>query len=81
MIWDVPHKHIIKTPVEKYTTLSYKKSKNIIAPLLLAENLDIQQLFMMTPYYRKAPKEKQDNILKLETLDTQAHFTIDILDK
>ena len=81
MIWDQPHKHVLKKSEEKYTTLQFIESKELFVPLELSSNKTIQNLFKMTPYYRKAPKEKQEKILALEQLSTHADFIIDIVGK
>jgi hypothetical protein len=41
----------------------------------------LQDLFLMTPYYRKAPKEKQDAIMGLEHLELNADFRIEVMGK
>lgn len=76
MIRDTPHKHIIKSIEEKYNTLSLKR-KEITFPLTINNNNIIKDLFMMTPYYWKAPKEKQNRILWLEHFESEGHFLID----
>ena len=81
MIRDNPHQHRIRSRDEAYSLLALQKSDDVRIPLSLENNKDIVHLFSMTPYYRKAPKIKQEKILALDSLDTQAHFLIDVLRK
>jgi len=81
MIRDNPHKHITKTAQENFSLLSIEHTQEVSIDLHLSRNKTIQDLFKMTPYYRKAPKTKQEKILALDVLDTKAHFAIDVLKK
>ncbi len=78
MIWDNPHKHQTKSLQEKYSQ-GWAMRHEVRYSLSISDNQTIQNLFMMTPYYRKAPKEKQDAIMKLEKFDSKAHFFIDVV--
>jgi len=50
--------------------------------LLRIENSeDIQNLFMMTPYYYKTGREDQEKLRSLQSLETEAHFAICVLRK
>jgi hypothetical protein len=52
--------------------------KQLQIPLSLTSPA-IQDLFLMTPYYRQAPKEKQDAILQLQALELTADFRIEVV--
>lgn len=47
----------------------------------LDTNEDIQNLFMMTPYYYKTGRADQEKLEKLERLETEADFAICVLKK
>lgn len=81
MIRDVPHKHVLTPSEERYEQLELVDTHTVRVPLSLTSNEHIQALFRMTPYYRKAPKSKQDVILWLKTLDLTADFIIDVVKK
>lgn len=49
--------------------------------LTIGSNEDIQNLFMMTPYYYKTGREDQAKLLSLDSLETEAHFAICVLRK
>lgn len=80
LIRDHPHQHIIKSAEEKFTLLQVQEVKQIQIPMSLTSPA-IQDLFLMTPYYRQAPKEKQDAILQLEALTLTADFRIEVVKK
>lgn len=42
---------------------------------------DIQNLFMMTPYYYKTGREDQEKLRSLQSLETEAHFAICVVRK
>jgi hypothetical protein len=81
LIRDTPHKHITKTAEEKFSLLSVEHTHELFIDLHLSSQKTINDLFKMTPYYRKAPKTKQEKILALDSLDTQAHVVISVLRK
>lgn len=78
LIRDNPHQHIIKSAEEKFTLLQVQDVKQLQIPLSLTSPA-IQDLFLMTPYYRQAPKEKQDAILQLQALELTADFRIEVV--
>gem|GEM_PF-6623731 len=80
MIRDNPHQHIIKSVEEKFTLLQIQKVRQLQIQLSLTSPT-IQDLFLMTPYYRKAPKEKQDRIMNLERCELNAEFVIEVVGK
>lgn len=80
LIRDNPHQHIIKSAEEKWTLLQIQEVIQLQIPLSLSSPT-LQDLFLMTPYYRKAPKEKQDVIVELEHLDVTADFRIEVVGK
>ena len=47
----------------------------------LESNEDIQNLFMMTPYYYKTGKSDQEKLLTLSRLETEADFAVCVLRK
>ena len=49
--------------------------------LKIESNQDIQNLFMMTPYYYKTGREDQAKLSVLDSLETEAHFAICIVKK
>ncbi len=49
--------------------------------LSLDSTEDIQNLFMMTPYYYKTGRSDQEKLKSLEHLETEAHFAICVLRK
>jgi 23S rRNA (guanine745-N1)-methyltransferase len=80
LIRDNPHQHVIKSTDEKYVLLPIKEVKQLQISLSLSSPT-LQDLFLMTPYYRKAPKEKQDAIMGLEHLELNADFRIEVMGK
>lgn len=80
MIWDSPHGHQSKTTEEKHSMLQTLDTQICTIPLSLQAPY-IQDLFMMTPYYWKAPKTKQEAIMDLQALDIEAQFIIETLQK
>lgn len=49
--------------------------------ITLESGEDIQNLFMMTPYYYKTGKKDQEKLLALERLETEADFALCVLKK
>jgi len=49
--------------------------------LRIENNGDIQNLFMMTPYYYKTGREDQEKLAKLDYLETEADFALCVLRK
>lgn len=49
--------------------------------LSLDSTEDIQNLFMMTPYYYKTGREDQAKLERLESLETEAHFAVCVVRK
>jgi 23S rRNA (guanine745-N1)-methyltransferase len=80
LIRDTPHHHKSKSAEEKYTLLDVQEIQKLQIGLSL-QSPAVQDLFMMTPYYRQAPKEKQDAILQLDALELTADFRIEVLKK
>lgn len=78
LIRDKPHEHALKSAAEKFTLLQINDEKQLQIPLSLTSPT-IQDLFLMTPYYRQAPKEKQDAILQMQTLELVADFRIEVV--
>jgi hypothetical protein len=80
LIRDNPHQHIIKSVEEKWTLLQIQEVIQLQIPLSLSSPT-LQDLFLMTPYYRKAPKDKQDAIMGLERLELNADFRMEVVGK
>jgi 23S rRNA (guanine745-N1)-methyltransferase len=78
MIWDVPHGH--KAKEENYQKFQVLASTSLTIPMSLQAPA-IQDLFMMTPYYRQASQSKQQAIMDLQTLDIEAQFVIQVFQK
>jgi hypothetical protein len=78
MIWDTPHGH--KAKEEHYQHLQILASTSLAIPMSLQVPA-IQDLFMMTPYYRQASQTKQQTIMNLQTLDIEAQFVIQVFQK
>ena len=51
-------------------------SERLEYKVTLSSNRDIMNLFAMTPYYYKTPREGRERLEKLETLETECGFDI-----
>jgi hypothetical protein len=78
MIWDTPHGH--KAKEEHYQQHHILATESLAIPMSLHAPA-IQDLFMMTPYYRQASQTKQQAIMDLQTLDIEAQFVIQVFQK
>lgn len=58
-----------------------KEHDEIKEKIIVNDNNDIVNLFRMTPYYYKTGKTDQEKLLKIETLETEIEFGIDLLRK
>lgn len=73
-VYDTPYKNETEnTELEGFSTVSITEIKNKIT---LRNNLDIMNLFMMTPYYYKTGESDQKKLLKLNALDTETEFSV-----
>ncbi len=61
---------------EGFETVCRRELRRMIS---LESGEDIQNLFMMTPYYYKTGKSDQEKLLSLEHLETEADFAVCVL--
>ncbi|MCC8042253.1 MAG: methyltransferase domain-containing protein [Oscillospiraceae bacterium] len=73
-IYDTPYENTVKGfDIEGFSLIeAVECSKNI----LLDNPTDIQNLFTMTPYYYKTSEEGHKRVNSLESLETEADFTV-----
>lgn len=75
-IYDKPYKNEVdESDLDGFTLV---KSEQIKFILNLKSNKDIQNLFMMTPYYYKTSKADQQKAAKLNSLAVKAEFGISV---
>lgn len=73
-IYDTPYENDdIDLSLDGFSLIERHEIRDVIR---LPSNQDIQNLFMMTPYYYKTSKADQIKIDKLKTLDTKIEFGI-----
>jgi len=75
MVYDHPKLHEVAEPGIK--GLALEQHLEVRFELQLTEEGDPARLLTMTPYYWQASREKQERILALGTLNTEAHFNLD----
>ncbi len=79
MIYDTPQKH---PPASMITTsLTVVEQHELAFDLHLAQNDDIANLLKMTPYYWQVNAQRQQKILSVSELNTEASFVITLYKK
>lgn len=73
-IYDVPYENQIDTVTLEHFTK--KRQITLDIPLFLSSREQIQNLFMMTPYYYKTGRDDQKKLEALDSLQTHAEFLI-----
>lgn len=84
-LWELK-KHIYNAPYlnevsEIDTYLNKIKTLEIKENITLSTNVDIQNLFKMTPYYYKTSYNDEKKLDQISSLTTQIHFNINIYTK
>ncbi len=64
-----------------YDGFAYVEIRHIREKIRLRSPQDIQDLFQMTPYYWKTPREGAERLRRLETLDVRIAFDIHVFRK
>jgi len=77
-IYEKPNDHETETPPENYKLLDCVNLKDRIR---LQRQSEIEQLFMMTPFYWNAPQVVKDKVAKLTELSTEIAFDIHVWQK
>lgn len=79
VLYDSPYENEEKeTPYEGF---SYEKIVPVKTSFTLKDKTDIENLFKMTPYYWKTPKEGAKRLNDLNSLDVTASFNIHVFKK
>ena len=63
-------------PTEDINNLKFVEYREIRKELYINDNIDISNLFKMTPYYYKTGRDDQEKLLSLSNFTTQAAFGI-----
>ena len=77
-LYDIPYPNSEKAVA--YTGFSHIETKRVAFEITLP-NVDIQNLFYMTPYCWKSPRETQEKLESLNDLTTKAQFLISVYKK
>ena len=64
-----------------YAGLTYREVVEVDGRLHLPDGQTISDLFQMTPYFWKTPRQGRERLAALETLDTQFSFRIHVFQK
>ena len=79
VLYDRPYRNEeTETPYEGF---SYREIRPVEAMLHLNSQQEIHDLFQMTPYYWKTPKEGGERLSRLEQLEVRASFRIHVFQK
>ena len=79
VLYDTPYRNEEKlTP---YQGFRYEQVIPVDASITLEDPEDIRNLFQMTPYYWKTPKEGSERLAQLDTLTTRISFRIHVYRK
>ena len=79
VLYDKPYQNEEKlTPYEGFR---YEQVVSVDAEITLENPEDIRNLFQMTPYYWKTPKEGSERLAQLDTLTTRISFRIHVYRK
>lgn len=70
--------YVNKLPERELPGLALEDSRTVRYTLRLDSGEDIQNLFMMTPYFYKTSRSGQERLLSAERLDTEIEFGIDV---
>ncbi len=74
LLYDEPYKNEVKD--FHLDDFEFLYNRDIKFKMNLSDNTGIQNLFMMTPYYYRTPKEKTEKLKALEKLTISAEFKL-----
>ena len=78
-LYEKPYENPIKE--EQYDGFKLIETVKAEKEIFIDNNTDINNLFKMTPYVYRSPKEAQEVLLKAENLEVNAHFIVYVYQK